>query len=50
MNNRKEFYYVTLKEIENVVKQNYDKTVDFNYIPDAEQFRESQKAKAKVIN
>ncbi|MCI2190625.1 MAG: DUF4041 domain-containing protein [Oscillospiraceae bacterium] len=43
MNNRKEFYHVTLKEIENVVKQNYDKTVDFNYIPDAQQYRESQK-------
>lgn len=43
MNNRKEFYHVTLKEIENVVKQNYDKTVDFNYIPSAQQYRESQK-------
>ncbi len=46
LNNRKEFYNVTLNEIENVVKQNYDKTVDFKYIPDAQQYRESQRIRA----
>ncbi|NBI64903.1 DUF4041 domain-containing protein [Clostridiales bacterium] len=41
MNNRKEFFHVTLEEIENVVKKNYDKTVEFIKIPPAEQYRET---------
>lgn len=43
INNRREFFNVTLSEIEEVVKANYDKTVEFVKIPDAEQYRESQK-------
>lgn len=43
INGRREFFKVTLDEIEQVVKDNYDKTVDFNKIPEAEQFRESLK-------
>lgn len=47
MNNRKEFFKVSLKEIEAIVKRNYDKTVKFNYIPEAQQYRESQKMREK---
>lgn len=45
VNKRREFFNVTLKEIEEVVKANYDRTVDFKKIPDAEQYRESIKMK-----
>lgn len=43
VNGRKEFYRVSLEEIEAVVRQNHDKTVEFKYIPIAEQYRESVK-------
>lgn len=43
VNARREFFHVTLDEIEKVVRKNYDKTVDFIKIPQAEQYRESQK-------
>ena len=43
INGRREFFNVTLEEIEEVVKANYDKTVEFVKIPQAEQYRESQK-------
>lgn len=43
VNCRREFFQVTLEEIEKVVKANYDKTVEFIKIPQAEQYRESQK-------
>ena len=42
INTRKEFFKVPLEEIERVVRENHDRTVDFQYIPAAEQFRESQ--------
>lgn len=42
VNTRREFFHVSLDEIEEVVKANYDKTVDFKKIPEAEQFRESK--------
>jgi hypothetical protein len=42
VNQRREFFNVTLEEIEEVVKRNYDKTVEFQETPDAEQFRTSQ--------
>lgn len=42
---RKEFFNVSLEEIENAVRQYHDKTVDFNYIPYAEQYRESLRLK-----
>lgn len=41
VNARREFYRVTLDKIEDVVKSNYDKTVEFIKIPQAEQYRES---------
>lgn len=52
VNGRKEFFNVTLEEIEAVVKANHDKTVDFNYLSDAMQYRESlllQKSEVQVI-
>lgn len=45
VNTRREFFNVTLDEIKEVVKQNYDKTAEFVDIPDAEQFRVSLKMK-----
>lgn len=42
VNTRREFFHVTLEEIEEVVKKNFDKTVEFTKIPNAAQFRESQ--------
>ena len=41
VNTRREFFRVTLDEIETVVKANYDKTVKFIKIPPAEQYRQS---------
>lgn len=43
VNNRKEFFNVSLDEIEQVVKANHDKLVEFNKVAYAEQFRESIK-------
>lgn len=42
VNTRREFFHVTLEEIEEVVKKNFDKTVEFVKTPAAEQYRESQ--------
>lgn len=42
VNGRKEFFRVTLDEIKAVVQKNYDKTVDFVNLPEAEQFRTSE--------
>lgn len=47
VNHRREFFNVTLDEIKEVVKKNYDKTVEFIDIADAEQYRVSQKMKQK---
>ena len=43
VNQRREFFRVSLDEIKAVVKKNYDKTVEFVDIPPAEQYRESIK-------
>lgn len=48
VNTRREFFHVTLEEIEAVVKKNFDKTVEFAKIPNAEQFRESQMIRRKL--
>lgn len=45
VNTRREFFNVTLDEIKEVVRKNFDKTVEFIDIPDAEQYRVSQKMK-----
>lgn len=41
VNTRREFFRVTLDEIKAVVKDNYDKTVEFIAVPPAEQYRQS---------
>lgn len=41
INGRKEFFKVPLSEIEAVVKKNHDRTVEFSYLPEAEQYRNS---------
>lgn len=48
VNQRREFFNVTLDEIKAVVCANYDKTVEFVDIPSAEQYRVSLKMKQKV--
>lgn len=45
VNTRREFFNVTLDEIKEVVRKNFDKTVEFIDVPDAEQYRISQKIK-----
>lgn len=39
VNTRREFFHVSLDDIKQVVKDNYDKTVEFVDVPDAEQYR-----------
>ena len=41
INHRREFFNVPLEEIENVVKANHDKIVEFTKAPEALQYRES---------
>ena len=48
VNQRREFFNVTLDEIINEVQKNHDKTVDFIRIPQAEQYRESMMLKKQV--
>lgn len=43
VNTRREFFHVTLDEIENVVKKNFDGSVEFIRTAPAEQYRESLK-------
>ncbi len=47
VNTRREFFNVTLDEIKEVVKQNFDKTIEFVDVPDAEQFRVSQRMRSE---
>lgn len=48
VNTRREFFRVSLEEIKEVVKKNFDKTVEFIDIPDAEQYRVSQKIRKEA--
>jgi len=43
INNRKEFFNITIDEIENVLNKYKDLTFEFNKIPDAEEYRETLK-------
>lgn len=45
VNQRREFFRVSLDEIKEVVKNNFDKTVEFVDVPDADQYRISLKMK-----
>ena len=49
INQRREFFNVSLDEIKRVVKDNYDKTVEFVDIAPAEQYRESLKIRSVNI-
>ena len=50
INNRREFFRVSLDEIEKVVKENFrERAVEFIRFPDAEQFRESEKMRAEAF-
>ena len=48
VNQRREFFNVSLDEIKEVVRKNYDKTVEFIDFPDAQQYRESLKMKNNI--
>lgn len=48
VNTRREFFNVSLDEIKEIVKKNFDKTVEFVDVPDAEQYRVSQKIKERI--
>ena len=48
VNTRREFFNVTLDEIKDVVKNNFDKTVEFIEFPDADQYRTSLKMKESM--
>lgn len=51
VNHRREFFHVTLDEIKEVVRKNFDKTVEFIDTPDADQYRISLKlAKENTCN
>lgn len=41
VNLRKEFFHVSLKEIETVVKENYNNTTTFTYVPVAKEYNET---------
>lgn len=49
VNQRREFFNVTLDEIKKVIQENYDKTVEFIDVPDAEQYRVSKKMRENLI-
>lgn len=49
VNQRREFFRVSLDEIERVVKANYEKTVEFTEVPDAGQYRTSEKLREQGI-
>lgn len=48
VNHRREFFSVTLDEIKRVIRENYDKTVEFVEVPPAEQFRESMRLRKEA--
>lgn len=49
VNQRREFFNVTLDEIKQVIRENYDKTVEFTDIPQAEQYRMSKSMKENSL-
>lgn len=50
VNTRREFFRVSLDEIEAVVRKNYDKTVEFVRMPEAQQYRESEKMREAMAD
>lgn len=49
VNQRREFFRVSLDEIKRVVAENFDKSVEFVDIPDAEQYRQSLLLQAQIV-
>lgn len=49
INYRREFFNVTLDEIERVVKTNFEKPVEFVRLPDASEYRQSQKLRETTV-
>ena len=49
VNQRREFFRVSLDEIKDVVKNNFDKTVEFVDVPDADQYRISLKLREEEL-
>ena len=43
VNNRKEFFNITIEEIERALEKYKNLTFEFNKIPDAEEYRETLK-------
>ena len=50
VNQRREYFKCTLDEIKQAVKENFDKTVEFIDVPDAEQYRISKAMREKGLN
>ena len=50
INQRREFFNVSLDDIKRVVKENFDKTVEFVDVAPAEQYRQSLLMKEEPIN
>lgn len=50
VNTRREFFDVSLDEIKSVIRKNFDKTVEFIDVPDAEQYRISLKMRENSNN
>ena len=48
INTRREFFHAKIEDIEKVVRENYDKAIEFIKIPDAQQYRESLKLKNNI--
>lgn len=48
VNKRREFFHVTLNDIEKIVKENFDGSVDFIRTAAAEQYRETLKIKQQL--
>ena len=49
VNHRREFFKCSLDEIKSAILKNYDQTVEFVAIPDAEQFRISEKIRQQNV-
>ena len=47
VNNRKEFFNITIEEIEEVLDNYKELTFEFNKIPDADEYRETLKMREK---
>ena len=50
VNQRREFFNVTLAEIKDVVRKNFDKSVEFIEVAPAEQYRQSVLMRKSVTN